>query len=739
MTQIISFMLALSILGCFQIQTCHAAQEWGFEKFLQRHDLNSDGEVEEKEFQGRPRAFERFDLDGDGSVTDEEFKQVRRSRSQPGNNDRAQQLNRELPNDVKVFSDLEYASVDGESLSLDLYLPEKAELPPLIVWIHGGGWTRGDKSLINPAATRLTEAGFAVASLNYRLGGVTLHPKQIHDIKGAIRWLRANAKKYAFDTTRVGVAGGSAGAHLALLLGLSGGDVELEGTVGGNLTESSRVQAIVDLFGPSELQELANEKAAFSRGKSAELLQSASPLQYLDKRDPPLLILHGDKDQVVPLSQSKILHQRYQQAGLDSELHVIKGAGHGGVQFKDPAQYQLIKDFFEQHISKPAAAKADSTSGEASSEQLTRPVQPTSASDTENSRLHGFHWMIGPKSGLAGTERAFNKLLEGIDHTLATNPYITGVYIIYHWRLLEQKEGRPNFDRLDQVIDVVRKHGRYYKLAVNPGIYSPDWLYVKGASSFPTLGSNPARTEIFQKNIRIPLPWDPIFQTSYYDMLAKVAERYRDDTSFRAITLTAATFMSPEWYLPKSAEDMRRWKRMAGYSDKLEQVWKTGIDRFAALFPAQFLVLEASSYPLGLKTVGDAVVHHGVSSNAGRFAVQINQLNGRFDQLEQPTYQKLLAYKKKYGPQIVIGLQNVKGWAYPKIREQQGSEDMTVYNFQQARGEYWELWYGDGKSKAVCELLYYLQQEAALLGLDGFKQKLIKDGDYLPVQTRGSQ
>lgn len=194
MTQIISFMLALSILGCFQIQTCHAAQEWGFEKFLQRHDLNSDGEVEEKEFQGRPRAFERFDLDGDGSVTDEEFKQVRRSRSQPGNNDRAQQLSRELPDDVKVFSDLEYASVDGESLSLDLYLPEKAELPPLIVWIHGGGWTRGDKSLINPAATKLTEAGFAVASLNYRLGGVTLHPKQIHDIKGAIRWLRANAK-----------------------------------------------------------------------------------------------------------------------------------------------------------------------------------------------------------------------------------------------------------------------------------------------------------------------------------------------------------------------------------------------------------------------------------------------------------------------------------------------------------------------------------------------------------------
>jgi hypothetical protein len=288
-----------------------------------------------------------------------------------------------------------------------------------------------------------------------------------------------------------------------------------------------------------------------------------------------------------------------------------------------------------------------------------------------------------------------------------------------------------DFARLDRVIDRIRKQGRYYKLAINPGIYSPDWLYAKGAEAFDTLGSNPARKQIYKKPIRIPVPWDPVFQASYFDMLAKVADHYRDDNHLRAVTLTVATFMSPEWHLPKSAEDRRRWQSLAGFPGKLEQAWKTGIDRFAELFPNQYLVLEASSYPVGLKQLGDAVVGHGATQHAGRFAVQINQLSGKRDQRMQPSYRKLLVYKQQYGSNILIGLQNVKGWGGEKLRQQQGSLAMTAYNFVQAGGDYWELWYHDGNSREICEELHNLLQDAAKLGFQGFKQKLINQGNYL--------
>jgi dipeptidyl aminopeptidase/acylaminoacyl peptidase len=125
---------------------------------------------------------------------------------------------------------------------------------------------------------------------------------------------------------------------------------QLEGDVGGNLDQSSQVHAIVDLFGPSALGLFAEEAERFRRNKTPELLKSASPVTYLSKDDPPLLIFHGDKDHVVPLGQSEHLHKRYQEAGLESSLHVIEGAGHGGLQFSDSARYEIVKEFFDRHI-----------------------------------------------------------------------------------------------------------------------------------------------------------------------------------------------------------------------------------------------------------------------------------------------------------------------------------------------------------------------------------------------------
>ena len=317
-----------------------------FEQFSARHDTNQDGKVEQDEFNGAPQFFRWLDEDGDGAVTAEEFqKRTQRDGRQLAGG------GRRVPEGVKVMKDLEYASVDGESLRLDLYLPEKSDAkPPLLVWIHGGGWTKGSKSGINPVFIRLTAEGYAAASIDYRLDGIISHPKQIHDCKGAIRWLRANADKYGYDVTRIGAGGGSAGGHLVLLLGLSSDVGELEGDVGGNVDQSSKVDAVVDLYGPSALGLFAEESERFRHNKTPELLKSASPVTYLSKDDPPVLIFHGDKDQVVPLGQSEHLHKRYEEAGLESSLHVIESAGHGGPQFSDPTRYALIKEFLDRHI-----------------------------------------------------------------------------------------------------------------------------------------------------------------------------------------------------------------------------------------------------------------------------------------------------------------------------------------------------------------------------------------------------
>ena len=317
-----------------------------FQQFARQHDANKDGKISRDEFTGNPRFFKQLDRNGDGVITEAEFK------AGPGRGNRQQaRLERKVPRGVKALRDLEYAKVDGQSLLLDLYVPEDTRSkPPLLVWIHGGGWTKGSKSRFNPIFLRLTAEGYAAASVDYRLEGLNSHPDQIHDFKGAIRWLRANADKYGYDTTRIAVGGGSAGGHLALLLGLSSGVAELEGVVGGNLDRSSRAHAIIDLYGPSALDLFVKERPLFGRNKTPELLKTASPLTYLDKDDPPVIIFYGDQDMVVPPSQNEVVHQRYQAAGLESSLHMIKDAGHGGLRFSDAERYDLVKAFVDRHI-----------------------------------------------------------------------------------------------------------------------------------------------------------------------------------------------------------------------------------------------------------------------------------------------------------------------------------------------------------------------------------------------------
>jgi acetyl esterase/lipase len=267
----------------------------------------------------------------------------------------------EPPAGVKALRDVEYVPKGHERQKLDLYLPEKADGPlPVVVWIHGGGWQGGSKERC--PALYLSARGYAVISANYRLSQHATFPAQIEDCKAVIRWLRANAKKYNLDPQRVGVWGGSAGGHLVALLGTAGDVKELEGQLG-HSDQSSRVQCVVDWYGPSDFTTMTGAAAEKPDGPVAKLLggpakqnkekaTQASPVTYVSKDDPPFLIMHGDKDATVPIAQSTRLAEALKKAGVEVTLKTLEGAGHGGKEFATDESRKLIEDFFARHLKK---------------------------------------------------------------------------------------------------------------------------------------------------------------------------------------------------------------------------------------------------------------------------------------------------------------------------------------------------------------------------------------------------
>ena len=244
--------------------------------------------------------------------------------------------------DVVIERDVVYGVVNGHKLTLDVAYREDLTSPVLaIVHIHGGAWLGGEKSV--EMAVMYAEAGYVGISINYRLSGVALFPAGVHDCKRAIRWVRAHAKRYRIDPDRIGVMGTSAGGHLVALLGTSGGDPYLEGDEG-YLEYSSRVQAVVDHFGPTDflrmsdvpgsIDHLAEDspEALWLGGPIQELpdlVERANPITYIDKDDPPILIVHGEKDQLVIIGQSELLCDALRGAGVKTKFVRVKNAGHG--------------------------------------------------------------------------------------------------------------------------------------------------------------------------------------------------------------------------------------------------------------------------------------------------------------------------------------------------------------------------------------------------------------------------
>jgi acetyl esterase/lipase len=249
---------------------------------------------------------------------------------------------------AREFKDVIYATVDGKALGLDLYLPAGVRNPALVVWVHGGAWRAGSKTQVPRA---FLEHGFATASLDFRPTTEAPFPANVHDIKAAIRFLRAKASEYGYRTDRIAISGNSSGGHLAALVGVTNGHKALEGTVGQHLDQSSDVQAILDYYGASNLTTILAQSTPFGLGvrkPALELLlgaapedapdaaKLASPVMHVDRSDPPLHLLHGDQDPQMPINQAHELQGAYETLGLDVTFDVVHGAAHGGELFFAP-------------------------------------------------------------------------------------------------------------------------------------------------------------------------------------------------------------------------------------------------------------------------------------------------------------------------------------------------------------------------------------------------------------------
>jgi acetyl esterase/lipase len=266
-----------------------------------------------------------------------------------------------VPDDVEVVRDVEFGTGGGRPLKMHLVRPKSPPKEPMaaVVYVHGGAWRAGNRDAGLRPLSRLAQRGYFGASIEYRLSQEARFPAQIEDCKAAVRFLRSKAKAYGIDPDRIGAWGPSAGGHLVALLGTSGDVKELEGK-GGHAEFSSRVQAVVDWFGPTDFLKMGKNRIDHDAAGSPESLlvggpirenpekvAAANPVTYVSKDDPPFLIMHGDRDDLVPIGQSELLHAALGRSGVASTLHVVKGAGHG---FGGPELDSKVDEFLDRHL-----------------------------------------------------------------------------------------------------------------------------------------------------------------------------------------------------------------------------------------------------------------------------------------------------------------------------------------------------------------------------------------------------
>jgi acetyl esterase/lipase len=265
----------------------------------------------------------------------------------------------ELPAGVAERKDIEYGRVGDRPLLLDLYSPKTLDKPaPGLIFIHGGGWRSGKRGDYRPYTVPFAAKGYVVATISYRLVPEVVFPAAVEDAKCAVRWMRSHAAELKVDPNRIAVIGGSAGGYLSLMVGYTAGDKRLEGS-GGHQDTSSAVQAVVDLYGPTDFDTPIGHTSDTVRdflGKrfedDPELYRFASPINHLDAKDPPTFILHGTIDSTVPVEQSDMLAEKLKKLGVAHWYDRLDGWPHT-MDLAKPVNERtqlLVLKFLEAHL-----------------------------------------------------------------------------------------------------------------------------------------------------------------------------------------------------------------------------------------------------------------------------------------------------------------------------------------------------------------------------------------------------
>ena len=276
--------------------------------------------------------------------------------------------------EIKQISGVVYEQVpsrgyENVAMKMDILKPQSKTPLPAIVYVTGGGFINANKDNGIQLRMHLAEAGYVVASIEYRVAPTAVFPQPLEDVKASIRYLRANANKFNIDPDRIGIVGGSAGGYLTAMAGVTSGTTTFD--KGENLDQSSSVKAAVDLYGLSDLTRIGDDysdavkeahKSAGTTealwvngspvfgGRDGGILADPDPMTYVGKNSAPMLLMHGTKDFVVSPSQTDLLFQALRKEGIPSDRYLVEGAAHGGVYWDQAEALSIITDFFNKYL-----------------------------------------------------------------------------------------------------------------------------------------------------------------------------------------------------------------------------------------------------------------------------------------------------------------------------------------------------------------------------------------------------
>ena len=262
--------------------------------------------------------------------------------------------------DIEEIKDVEYKNINGKSLQLDIFRPKNSvKPPPLLVFIHGGSWSQGKRSDYLVYTVAFAKKGYMTASISYRLLKDGFYPACVEDVTDAVQWLFKNGNNYGYDPDRIALIGGSAGAHLALLAAYGWKKPNVSGDTTTIVQANHRIKAVVDIYGPIDFttdyarnQPLITRFLNHTYEEMPALYKEASPVQYVNKNNPPTMILHGTSDELVPVSQSDQLKASLDSAGVPNVYYKVPFWPHAMDVVQRVNDYSQLKmnDFFDRYL-----------------------------------------------------------------------------------------------------------------------------------------------------------------------------------------------------------------------------------------------------------------------------------------------------------------------------------------------------------------------------------------------------